>query len=661
MRCRLDNALDALASRTGIFLVVGLLVCVCVGSGSYVRTSITQLEEDHSVFRDRQVRNGYVAMSDMQRLILVAQRAVSAGSMTPELAREFIAATDIIYVRNDNFRRVLERASALDSGVSAISGLEVILEIADRSIAEDHPDNSALVEGLLAAAENTREHLVQFLDDMRRQADQVLDTQSLAVRKQQAIVIANLIALTLAGSVALLLLRREVLGRHAREKAEKRVAYLAYFDPLTELPNRTQFQERLQSWLNDRLTFALLFVDLDDFKSINDTYGHATGDAALRAVASMLSGHASRMNGFAARLGGDEFALVIPEDSIEQLTSLCVALLSQSSNRMEFEGETFEVGVSVGASTSAQVMETMFATLDSLCRVTDFALYTSKSEGGRRFTIYDQALGDKFLDRRAMIDELPHAIEQGLLEVYLQPKVELPEAETRGFEALVRWRRGEELIPPDSFIAVAEESGLVVEIDHYVLKCAVKEIADWNKMHGTGFSVSVNLAAVHFGSERIVAWVEEALWHSMLAPKLLTLEITETMVLKDWDKARMVIDQLKALGVRISIDDFGTGYSSIAYLHTMGADEIKIDRSLILQVESSGKSRRLLSSILDIARNLGLQVVVEGIETEGQARIVHEMGVLLVQGFLFGRPRPHALALRDFTGAEKTDPTRRAM
>ena len=459
----------------------------------------------------------------------------------------------------------------------------------------------------------------------------------------------------------MLLLRREVLGRHARDKAEKRVAYLAYFDPLTELPNRTQFQERLQAWLNDRLAFSLLFVDLDDFKSINDTYGHAAGDAVLRRVASMLSHHATRMNGFAARLGGDEFALVVPGDCIEHVTSLCETLLLQSSNRIKFDGETFGIGVSIGASTTGQVMETMFATLDSLCRVTDFALYTSKSAGRRRFTIYDHMLGDKFLERRAMIDELPRAIEQGMLEVYLQPQVILPQAGVRGFEALVRWRRGKELIPPDSFITVAEESGMVVEIDRYVLNCAVKAIAEWNKLHDTRFSVSVNLAAVHFGSERIVAWVEEALWHSALAPKLLTLEITETMVLKDWDRARRVIDQLKALGVRISIDDFGTGYSSIAYLQTMGADEIKIDRSLVNHVETSDKSRMLLSSILDIARNLGLQVVVEGIETEGQAKLVHEMGVNWVQGFLFGLPQPHASALKEFTGAETTDPTRRAV
>ena len=652
---RFERILDAFASRFGVVAVFGFLFLVCLGAGVYVQSVVTHLERNHTTFKDSDARNGYVAMSDIQRLLLVAQRAEVMGGMNSALEKEFRDATDVLYVRTDSFRKKMAQQSNLASGGVAIAAMERIVKIADRAIEEGFPDDAHLVAALLMASADARSKLVLFLDDMRRKADRILETQSRAVRKQQFVVLGSIASLTLVGCVALLLLRLEVLGRHAREVAEKRVAYLAFYDPLTNLPNRTQFQDRLQGMLDNKDVLALLYVDLDDFKMINDTYGHAAGDAVLCHTAKILDKVSGGFGGFAARLGGDEFALVIPGDGSERLTQLCQSILNDACQTFSHDGETFEIGLSVGLATTTQVGMQMTVTLDMLSRVTDFALYASKSAGRRCYTFYDQDLEVRFQERRAMLEELPHAIENDDLEVHLQPKVTLSDRAVYGFEALVRWRRGADLIPPDEFILIAEESGLVVDVDHYVLRQATQIIAEWNKDHGSEFSVSINLSALHFSSLRIVEWVQDALWSSGLEPALLTLEITETMEMRDWTQASRVISRLRNLGAKISIDDFGTGFSSLAYLRATNADELKIDRSLVFQLETSEKARLLLGPVLEIARNLEFEVIVEGIETEAQAEIVQNMGAHFGQGFLYGRPSEPHQALTDATFASGTD------
>ncbi|MEL7116819.1 MAG: EAL domain-containing protein, partial [Pseudomonadota bacterium] len=440
------------------------------------------------------------------------------------------------------------------------------------------------------------------------------------------------------GACALLLLRREVIARRARNRAEKHIEYLAFYDSLTSLPNRVQFQERLAQLLVDEPHVALLLVDLDNFKIANDTYGHAAGDAVLRSVATTLGKHAQAAAGFAARLGGDEFAIVLKTENRRELDAICDAVFQDANGAFLFEGEALDVSLSIGIATKSQLHSNFEPNVDSLCRVTDFALYSAKADGRGRVTFYDQGLEQRFLDRRAMIDELPLAIEHGDLEVFLQPKVSLPKGEVYGFEALVRWRRNEALVSPDEFITISEESGLIIDIDRYMLNCATAIVAIYNAEHSARLSVSVNLSAIHFSSRRIIGWVKEALSASQLSPELLTLEITETVELRDWAQAQEVISALHKLGARISIDDFGTGYSSLGYLRNTMADEIKIDRSLVEQIETSEKARYLLDAVLNVAEKLDLEVVVEGVETELQADVLHAMGAKRAQGYLFGKP-----------------------
>ena len=651
--CRLDRVLDAFASRTGLVATIGIVLAVSLGVGHHVQTLVTRLEIGQTSLQNAQIRNGYVAISDIQRLVLIAFEAAEEGEMVPEMAEEFISATDMLFVRMDTFQRILGENKGSTAGQQAVVSLDKITRIADQAISDDFRDMSGVTKRLIAEFEMARIHLVQYLDDTRRQQDDLVLVQTAAVRSQRMVVIANLLGLTILVSGTLMLLRREVLGRRAREKAERDVAFLAFFDPLTELPNRAHYQDHLNRMLEAGQIIAMIHVDVDEFKAINDTHGHVAGDEVLRHVGGILVEKARLYGGFAARMGGDEFALLLATDQTPVLTGLAEEILASMGEPLIVHGASIDIGLSIGIATSTQV-STFRATPDLLTRVTDFALYASKTDGRGRYTIYDQALEARFRERRAMLEELPLAISSGDLRVFLQPKVALPGRSVLGFEALVRWQRGDQLVPPGEFIELAEESGLVVEIDLFMLNTAVKKVADWNRQYGTDFHVAVNLSALHFGAPRIVSQVEEALWNAAFPADHLTLEITESVELRDWSQAVTIIRELRALGVRVAIDDFGTGFSSLAYLRATMADELKIDRTLVIEVETSKKARLLLSSVIDIAHNLGFSVTVEGIESPGQAQIVSDLGAGTGQGFLFGRPEPALDALQKATGGENS-------
>ena len=248
-----------------------------------------------------------------------------------------------------------------------------------------------------------------------------------------------------------------------------------------------------------------------------------------------------------------------------------------------------------------------------------------------------------------MLDELPKAIEGGDLDVFLQPKVDLRTRAPYGFEALVRWRRNGQLIPPVEFIEVAEEGGHIKALDLSMIASASRLVADWNRRHGSEFSLSVNISALHLLDDRDTEAVIEAIEALTLPRALLTIEITETVELADWRRVSHAIERLRQTGCRISIDDFGTGYSSLAYLRAIPADELKIDKSLVSEIETSAESQFILDAVIDLARSLDMTVIVEGIERESQIDILRDLGCQRGQGFLYGRPQPALEALRDAT------------
>ena len=640
----IDRALDGLASRAGVLAALIVLLTVSALAAVSVEEAVKAVEKDEQIFDARQARNGFVSLSDIQRLNLVLVDALAHGRVTPEIEDRFRRGIDILHVRAESFRRTLDPALWDPSAEQAILGLQELVAIGDEALSAGFPDLAGLSSNVTRLSDDIRGDLAIWNDGTRRIQRKLLGEKTRAIHTQQRVVWLSVAGLTGMGVGALLLLRREVLGRNARRRAEKRVQFLAYYDALTRLPNRPQFQDRVAKRLIAKKPTSLFFVDLDHFKGVNDTYGHAAGDATLRHVAGIIERHAIDAGGFAARLGGDEFAVVVPFVDERALAGMGRAMTEDVNRPFLFEQDGMQVSVSIGAASSG-ALNRQDLTLDTLARFTDFALYVSKEDGRNRCTVYDDDLKERYRVRRGMLDDLPRAISDGQLDVYFQPKVDLGSRAVYGFEAFVRWHHRGRVVPPGEFIGLAEESGLVVELDTYVLEKAATIVSDWNARTGDRFSVSVNLSGLNFSSPRIIGKVRRILSDTGLDPRLLTLEITETVELRDWDKVQNILAALRGLGCRIAVDDFGTGFSSMVYLRSIMADELKIDRTLVQEIDSSDGARFVFDTVLDLAANLKMDVVVEGIETEDQADVVASLGAVFAQGYLFGKPVPAREAL----------------
>ena len=639
-----SNEAGAALGRVVVSLSVLAILIICLLAGSYMQSALDRLRETHQTFNDRQLRNGYVAMSDVQRLVLILQEALTEGGMSQQAETEFRSAADFLYVRIVNFQRVLEDSAEMDSALNAIATLKEIQRLIDDALADNLSDLPGLTLALTTKSQEARQALVAYLDDMRRLQDRLLLSQSQAVEQQRRVVWATLAAMSIIAVGAVLLIRQDYVSRNARRAAEGRVRHLAFFDGLTGLPNRVHFQDQLSHMLACQDRVVLMLIDMDGFKIINDTHGHAAGDAALRHVGTALLQLTAARDGFAARLGGDEFAIILRGDDLVAAEQLSADLHAAVSAPIAYEGRTLHVGLSIGVAASTQLSRTIGVTVDTLSRVADFALYAAKSSTQELCTIYDQALEAQFMEQRAMVEELPGAIRDGSLTFALQPKVRLDTGLIYGFEALARWHRNGRVTMPQGFIPLLEESGLIAQVDYAILDGACQHLAAFNRAYGTELSVSVNFSSLHFRSSKLAIKVKEVLEESGLRPDLLTLEITETAEIGDWQRAKETITALHAIGARVSIDDFGAGFSSLAYLRTTIADEIKIDRSLVEDIETSDRSRFLLDSVIDIANSLDLEVTVEGIETAQQAEIVEMLGARNAQGYYFGKPMEQGAA-----------------
>ena len=438
-----------------------------------------------------------------------------------------------------------------------------------------------------------------------------------------------------------------------RRNAENAILNLARFDSLTQLPNRTFFRDTIGATLgktghNDRC--ALLFVDLDNFKQVNDTLGHSCGDALLCAVADRLR-TIVREDDVIARLGGDEFVILQTTmrrtDQAERLATRIIQTLAEPIN---VDGHMLLVGASIGIALAPRDGSDP----DTLLKNADMALYSAKAKGRGSFCFFEPSMDLEVQARRALEIDLRKAVENNDLKVYFQPLLNAATRKITGFEALVRWQhpvRG--WISPAEFIPVAEEMGLIIDIGAYVLKLACAECATWPD----DVRIAVNLSPLQFRKGDLIATVNRALAETGLDPRRLELEITETILLDNIKATLAVLADLRALGVRIALDDFGTGYSSLSYLHQFPLDKLKIDRSFLRHIETSDRSRTLLRTVTRLSRDLGLSVVVEGVETEDQmAFIVQEATVDEVQGFLFSPAVPSEKAAELF----KTEQNQRA-
>ncbi|HEV7187008.1 MAG TPA: bifunctional diguanylate cyclase/phosphodiesterase [Blastococcus sp.] len=407
-------------------------------------------------------------------------------------------------------------------------------------------------------------------------------------------------------------------------------------DPLTGLANRTLLEEITHRVLQRGGAVSLLFIDLDDFKAVNDSRGHAEGDGLLLVLAERLRS-CVRPGDVVARLGGDEFAVVVtggPEVARAVGERVLVALAVP----VPLDDGTVVVHGSVGLASSD---DTGDRTAGALLRNADLAMYLAKAQGKNRIVAYADGMAEAARRRADLAQDLARAVDAGQLAVHYQPTVRLTDGRTTGFEALVRWNHPERgLVPPVEFIPLAEETGAITGIGRWVLGEALRQGAAWTAGTGTPLRMAVNLSPRQFQDGDVVADVVAALVETGFPAEQLTLEVTEGVLVRDVDAVVTQLESLRALGIRIAIDDFGTGFSGLSYLRHLPADIIKIDRSFVSDLPTGRSATTLITSIVELARTLGLDVVAEGVETEEQRLALCELDCAQAQGYLFARPEP---------------------
>ncbi len=421
----------------------------------------------------------------------------------------------------------------------------------------------------------------------------------------------------------------------AAKRAEAKVAYMAHYDGLTDLPNRTLFNETLARALSRRKDklLGVLYLDLDQFKTINDTLGHGIGDEVLKIAAQRIESCLG-LHDMVARLGGDEFAILLTDLTTRaEAEGVAQAVIAAIGAPMTIDSHAINTGVSIGVA---------FAPDDGhiaseLVKNADIALYHAKECGRRRHAVFKISMHEAMQAKRLIEMDLRAALGRDQLELYYQPLLNIESGEITSYEALLRWHHPEQgMIMPAVFIPIAEETGQIVQLGEWVIRSALNELARWPRH----LSVSVNLSPAQMRSANLLPTVINALAASGVAADRLELEITETVLMQDTQANLAVLHQLRALGVRIALDDFGTGYSSLNYLRSFPFDKIKIDRCFVDQVDSCDDSRAIVRAVTGLASNLGMVTTAEGVEREDQLDELRREGCTEVQGYYFSRPMP---------------------
>jgi diguanylate cyclase (GGDEF)-like protein/PAS domain S-box-containing protein len=423
-----------------------------------------------------------------------------------------------------------------------------------------------------------------------------------------------------------------------RKHAEERAQYLANYDILTGLPNRTLMYDRVSQAVayakRSRERIALLHVDVDRFKMINDSLGHDVGDEILKAAAERIK-RCTGESDTVARVGGDEFTILMPDaGGLGDVTACAAKILSQMSQPFPSEREDVFVSASIGVS----LFPDDSRSADSLTKHADAAMHSAKTLGRNNYQFFTQALNEEVQHRMVLETGLRLALKRDEMRLVYQPKVDLVTREIIGAEALLRWHHPKHgLIPPAQFIPVAEESGLVGQIGEWVLRDTCRQISHWQHM-GLSPQIAVNVSARQFQQYDVAKLVSEVIEEAQISPESLEIELTESAVMQDAEASIVTVEKLSKLGVRVSIDDFGTGYSSLSYLKRLPLDMLKIDRSFVRDISSDPNDAAIVRAIITLARNLGMEVVAEGVEDEEQLAFLNAYGCQYAQGFLFGQP-----------------------
>jgi diguanylate cyclase (GGDEF)-like protein len=439
----------------------------------------------------------------------------------------------------------------------------------------------------------------------------------------------------------------------SRKEAEEKIRVLAYYDSLTDLPNRTFFTELLRLAIayarRHKLTMALLFIDLDNFKRVNDTLGHDMGDKLLLAAKDRLlasirdSDYIARldedeMTDVVSRMGGDEFILLLHNIAhVQDAGKVALRILQDLSGPFHLNGREVFITASIGIS----LYPTDAENGNDMLKNADVAMYHAKSAGRNAYQFYSKSMTDAALEHMTLENKLRKALESKEFLLYYQPKQSLSGGKIIGLEALLRWRPDDgDILLPTKFIPLAEETGLIIPIGEWVLSTACLQNKAWHEAGYGPIVVSVNLSNRQFDQKDLIEVVTRALRNADLNPRYLELEITESAVMQDPEEAIATLHKLRDLGIQISIDDFGTGYSSLNYLRRLPLDSLKIDRSFVTNLSTNPSDAAVVKAIIVLAHSLDLKVVAEGVETEQQLAFLRELGCDEIQGYLLSRPLP---------------------
>ena len=620
-----------------IALIFAILILALAASG-YVLLQYQKLKpEDYAVSEATRMQSGFLAMYDVVRAHEAVEAVLLAGNMNGIEGKRLQEAASFLFSRTEALRVGLGDTPAR-AGLQTVEALTALLAELDTMMAT--PD-AVLVDPdrTHAIIRNATKSLTEFYD-------QTEDRHHLAFQRQQHLLkqlvnttLVLILTFMIVASAAVFFWREEYLERIRRREAEDRANLLAYFDALTGLPNRANFTRLASDFINADTDPVLFMIDLDEFKLINDTHGHHIGDTVLRLVGARLSAKLCEFGGFAARLGGDEFGAMLPDEtalvSLQAFLDDIIGVVSIPESR---DGVQIEPRISVGAACASSYSPVGRPTLEQLMQAADYALYEAKTAGRYEGRIYDSRMAARLEERRNLRTEMPAALARGEFFVEFQPQFDLKTSKLRGFEALARWQRLGSLIPPDVFIDIAGQDDFVSRLDSWVLREALRQAAAWNRLSSIPVRISTNASAQHFYSDSLISDLRTALEGSGLPPELLTMEVTERVLLENWSKALERLQELSALGPRIALDDFGTGISSLSYLKQLQIDEVKVDPTFVADLETSDQTEIIFDALVDICRALGMKLTIEGIETPGQAEILSALGGDVGQGFLFSRP-----------------------
>lgn len=462
-----------------------------------------------------------------------------------------------------------------------------------------------------------------------------------------------LVFVTLSVGGLLLSLRRYLQVRaefRRRAEAESHLEYLATNDSLTGLANRRAFMKRLGACLDpaDTTDYAVVMIDLDRFKPVNDLYGHDIGDRLLQQVSERMQAQLKPQD-FLARLGGDEFAAILSDASgDEELDRVVTRLLRTIAERIEIGRIVCNIDASAGI---AFVHPQTNLSVSQILKQADMALYSAKERGRGRHVYFDEEMNEKATLRLALEADLGEAIRTGQVQPHYQPLIRFSDNAVEGYEILARWDHPDMgMVPPDRFIPIAEDSGLINELTFTLFRKVCEEAQTWPK----GLFVSLNISPVQLRTENIVEDLLAILAEFGLPADFLEVEITENAVIHDVEEAAIVLNRMAEAGIRLALDDFGTGYSSLHHLRQLPFSKLKIDKSFIIGMEDSPESRKIIRSVLSLSNSLGLSCTAEGVETESTAEWLKEAGCGLGQGYYFGRPSRQLLSF-DANGAPLLD------